>query len=75
MKKNKFDILVRAAMILIGISFLFPLYWMVNISFKSKSEGYDNPFGLPHLLFKYDYFDSIFGEYVCLLPEQNELEI
>lgn len=30
-----------------GASFLFPLYWMINLSFKGKSEVYDNPFGLP----------------------------
>ena len=34
-------------MIIIGLTFLFPLYWMINLSFKSKSEVYDNPFGLP----------------------------
>ncbi|MCA0755097.1 carbohydrate ABC transporter permease [Paenibacillus sp. N4] len=31
----------------VGCTFLFPLYWMVTMSLKSKSEAYDNPFGIP----------------------------
>lgn len=46
-------------MILIGISFLFPLYWMLNISFKSKSEVYDNPFGLPKQWVFNNYRDAL----------------
>lgn len=34
-------------LILGGVSFLFPLYWMISMSFKGKSEVFDNPFGLP----------------------------
>lgn len=59
MKKNKFKALISAAMILIGISFLFPMYWMINISFKSKSEVYDNPFGLPQLWVFNNYGDAL----------------
>lgn len=47
MKKNRLKVLANVFMVLLGISFLFPMYWMVNLSFKSKSEVYDNPFGLP----------------------------
>lgn len=46
-------------MILIGASFLFPLYWMVNISFKSKSEVYSNPFGLPQEWVFNNYGDAL----------------
>lgn len=55
----------KISLVLLGFSFLFPLYWMVNLSFKSKSEVYDNPFGLPiqwvfdnysKVLEKYDFF-------------------
>ncbi|WP_372631096.1 carbohydrate ABC transporter permease [Cohnella sp.] len=28
-------------------TFLFPLYWMLSMSFKNKGEAYDNPFGIP----------------------------
>ncbi|NLM10308.1 MAG: carbohydrate ABC transporter permease [Clostridiaceae bacterium] len=56
---NKLKILVNTVMILIGISFLFPLYWMLNISFKSKSEVYDNPFGLPKQWVFNNYRDAL----------------
>lgn len=47
MKQKTGKILVGAILVVIGLTFLFPLYWMINLSFKSKSEVYDNPFGLP----------------------------
>lgn len=59
MKKNKLSLLVSGLMILIGASFLFPLYWMVNISFKSKSEVYNNPFGLPKEWVFNNYGDAL----------------
>lgn len=37
----------KVFLVVLGASFLFPLYWMINLSFKGKSEVYDNPFGLP----------------------------
>jgi raffinose/stachyose/melibiose transport system permease protein len=43
----------------IGFSFLFPLYWMFNISFKSKSEVYENPFGLPKVWVFNNYGDAL----------------
>lgn len=52
-------ILVNAIMVVIGISFLFPMYWMLNISFKSKSEVYDNPFGLPKQWVFNNYRDAL----------------
>lgn len=52
-------ILVNAIMLVIGISFLFPMYWMLNISFKSKSEVYDNPFGLPKQWVFNNYRDAL----------------
>ena len=59
MKKNIQKLLVSGLMILIGVSFLFPLYWMINISFKSKSEVYDNPFGLPQEWVFNNYGDAL----------------
>lgn len=47
MKQKTVKILVGVILVAIGVTFLFPLYWMVNLSFKSRSEVYDNPFGLP----------------------------
>ena len=43
----------------IGLSFLFPLYWMLNISLKTKSEVYDNPFGLPQTWAFNNYGDAL----------------
>ncbi len=47
MKQKRVKILVGILMTITGITFLFPMFWMLNISFKSRSEVYDNPFGLP----------------------------
>ena len=47
MKHKSVKALINFIMTIIGITFLFPLFWMLNISFKTRSEVYDNPFGLP----------------------------
>lgn len=57
--RGKLRILGNIIMILIGLSFLFPMYWMLNISFKSKSEVYDNPFGLPKEWVFTNYRDAL----------------
>lgn len=59
MIKGKCRILVNTLMILMGISFLFPMYWMLNISFKTKSEVYNNPFGLPEQWVFNNYGDAL----------------
>lgn len=59
MTNGKRRILVNTLMILIGISFLFPMYWMLNISFKSRSEVYENPFGLPEQWVFNNYGDAL----------------
>lgn len=46
--KNKIlDILFKVILVLVGLTFVFPLFWMLSMSFKSKHEVYDNPFGMP----------------------------
>lgn len=47
MKKKINNYLIKIFLIVIGLSFIFPLYWMLNLSFKAKEEIYDNAFGLP----------------------------
>lgn len=60
MKKNKLSkLIVNAIMIFIGLTFLFPLYWMINLSFKSRSEVYSNPFGLPKQWVFNNYGDAL----------------
>jgi raffinose/stachyose/melibiose transport system permease protein len=51
--------LVRIILILNGFAFLFPLYWMINLSFKEKSEVYVNPFGLPSVLDSKNYSEVL----------------
>lgn len=53
----------RFFLLIIGASFLFPLYWMLNLSFKSKIEVYQNPFGLPH-----DWVFTNYGEVLDRYP-------
>lgn len=48
--KKSLDICVKIFLIVLGCTFLFPLFWMINLSFKTKSEVYDNPFGFPHII-------------------------
>lgn len=59
MESKKVNIVIKIVLILLGISFIFPLYWMINLSFKTKSEVYDNPFGLPHQFNLTNYFDAL----------------
>lgn len=59
MKQKMVKILVGVVLVAMGISFLFPLYWMINLSFKTKSEVYDNPFGLPKLWVFNNYGDAL----------------
>jgi raffinose/stachyose/melibiose transport system permease protein len=58
MKKRR-RIFASAVMVIIGASFLFPMYWMLNLSFKSKSEVYVNPFGLPKEWVFNNYGDAL----------------
>lgn len=59
MAKSKRRILASTVMVIIGASFLFPMYWMLNLSFKSKSEVYVNPFGLPKQWIFNNYADAL----------------
>lgn len=58
-KHKIFKALVTFIMITIAITFLFPLFWMLNISFKTKSEVYVNPFGLPKEWVFNNYGDAL----------------
>jgi raffinose/stachyose/melibiose transport system permease protein len=72
MKRNRLKILINVIMVAIGISFLFPMYWMLNISFKSKSEVYDNPFGLPQQWVFNNYGDAL-GKFTFFRYLSNSL--
>jgi ABC-type sugar transport system, permease component len=43
----------------LGLTFLFPLVWMLGISFKETSEVYSNPFGLPKHWYFLNYAEAL----------------
>lgn len=49
--------------ITVGLAFLFPLFWMLALSLKGKSEVYANPFGLPK--------EWLFSNYTEVLSKYN----
>lgn len=54
MRKKANSIILKIVLIILGIGFLFPLYWTVLLSFKEKTEIYVNPFGVPYI---WDYLN------------------
>lgn len=55
MKKKIRSVVLKVFLIVIGISFLFPMYWMFVMSFKDKIDIVRNPFGLPTQWFASNY--------------------
>ncbi|WP_214627660.1 carbohydrate ABC transporter permease [Paenibacillus agaridevorans] len=47
MSNQTYRVAIRIVLIITGLFFIFPLYWMVVMSFKSKEEFYARPFALP----------------------------
>lgn len=47
MKSKISSLIIKVILVLIGLSCVFPLFWMLTMSFKSRDEVYNNPFGLP----------------------------
>ncbi len=56
----------------LGITFLFPLYWMANLSLKSKNEVFVNPFGLPQYWIFRNYIE-VLENYPFFLYMTNSL--
>jgi len=63
MKKKFSKFIIKVLLIVLGLSFIFPLYWMLNLSFKTKSEVYVNTFGLPR--------EWVFTNYPDVLKSYN----
>jgi len=60
LKKVKIqNIIISLCLILLGITFLYPMIWIVLTSLKSASEVYSNPFGFPRDWLFSNYRDSI----------------
>lgn len=52
------DIFHKIVFLLLSVCFLFPLYWMICLSFKSESEASARPFALPSS-FALDNFKAV----------------
>lgn len=64
--------IVRVFWLAVACTFLFPLYWMVSMSFKTKSEAYDNPFGIPRT-WDWGNFSEALSKYHFFLYFKNSL--
>ena len=49
----------KIILIIIGIGFIFPLYWMLIMSFKNAEEVYINPFGFPKVWDFLNYAEAL----------------
>jgi len=72
MRNRALRIAIRILLIIIGIFFIFPLYWMLNMSFKSKEEFYVTPFALPKQWIT-DNYTNAFHSYNFLVYFKNSL--
>jgi raffinose/stachyose/melibiose transport system permease protein len=59
MKNKIIKYSVNIILVIIGLSFIFPLFWMLTLSFKNKDEVYANPFGLPQTWVFNNYPDAL----------------
>ncbi|RED61870.1 carbohydrate ABC transporter permease [Cohnella lupini] len=64
--------LSRIFWVAVGCTFLFPLYWMITMSLKSKSEAYSNPFGIPQS-WRWDSFGEALSKYHYFTYLENSL--
>lgn len=65
-------ILSRFLWIIIGCTFLFPLYWMISMSLKSKSEAYENQFGIPKA-WAWENYIEVLAKYEFMQYLKNSL--
>ncbi|MFI3213490.1 MAG: carbohydrate ABC transporter permease [Eubacteriales bacterium] len=49
----------KVILVVLGLSFIYPLYWMTIMSFKNASEVYVNPFGLPEIWDLTNYAEAL----------------
>ena len=51
--------IISLILIILGMTFLYPMIWIVLTSFKNASEVYSSPFGLPQQWSFSNYIDSV----------------
>lgn len=59
MNKRLGNLFLKVILVLIGLSFLYPLLWMLLVSLKTTSDIYNNPFGLPKVVIMNNYPDAL----------------
>lgn len=59
MKYTFRNIFIKISLVILGLSFVLPFVWMLNLSFKTASEAYDNPFGIPKQWVFNNYPDAL----------------
>lgn len=52
-------LLPQTFLIFLGLMFIYPLFWMIVMSFKNTSEVYVNPFGLPQVWDFLNYSEAL----------------
>lgn len=64
-------IAIFAAQLAIGLTFLYPLYYMVINSLKNRPGYYTNPFGPPRLPLQFGNFTAMVSQFKILLLFRN----
>lgn len=73
--KNKIiDILIFVSLAIMSLSFIYPIFFMVINSFKTKIEYYINPFALPKSL-NIDNYTLMISQFKILINLKNTLII
>lgn len=59
-------VVIFLVLLILAISFLYPLYYMLINSLKSLAEYYVNPFGLPHEQLQWQNFITMISQFKIL---------
>ncbi len=65
-------IAIRIFWIVVSCTFMFPFYWMLTTSFKTKDEAYNNPYGIPQTWDWHNFSDAL-SQYHFYTYLQNSL--
>jgi ABC-type glycerol-3-phosphate transport system permease component len=69
------QVAIFVAQLAIGLSFLYPLYYMVVNSLKNRPGYYTNPFGPPTLPLQFGNFTAMVSQFKILLLFRNSFVI
>ncbi len=69
---KKTRLILGIIMIILGVMWIYPLIWMLTLSFKKSGEVYSNPFGLPKIWYFSNYPEAM-GQFDFLSYFTNSL--